>query len=177
MAIITKTLGTFSQSSGNHEKLFFTSVILQYDYCSMIPNYSLLLRKPPPTTKGKSSMEAVLETLPNVSESVNFASMSIVLTGNYSDKVGLITIGVDSNSKSICHANLFVSLLFFYFHWQIFLGNYPDERFDEAIPKKVIKYFQTQLSQFSQEIAERNTKRNPPYVYLDPAQMENSIAI
>lgn len=118
-----------------------------------------------------------METLPNVSESVNFASMSIVLTGNYSDKVGLITIGVDNNSNSICHPNLFVCLLFFNFHWQIFLGNYPDERFDEAIPKKVIKYFQTQLSQFSQEIAERNTKRNPPYVYLDPAQMENSIAI
>lgn len=117
----------------------------QYDYCSMTPNYSLLLRKPPPTTKGQSSMETVLETLPNVSESVNFATMSIVLTGNYTDK--------------------------------IFLGNYPDERFDEAIPKQVIKDFQTQLSKFSQEIAERNSECNPPYVYMDPVQMENSIAI
>ncbi|TWW68834.1 hydroperoxide isomerase ALOXE3-like [Takifugu flavidus] len=117
----------------------------QYDFCSMMPNYSLLLRKPPPTTKGQSSMETVLETLPNVSESINFATASIVLTGNYTDK--------------------------------IYLGNYPDERFDEATPKQIIKEFQAQLSQLSKEIAERAAERNPPYVYMDPTQMENSIAI
>uniref|UniRef100_H2VCF5 Uncharacterized protein n=1 Tax=Takifugu rubripes TaxID=31033 RepID=H2VCF5_TAKRU len=103
----------------------------QYDFCSMMPNYSLLLRKPPPTTKGQSSMETILETLPNVSESINF----------------------------------------------IYLGNYPDERFDEATPKQIIKEFQAHLSQLSKEIAERTAERNPPYVYMDPTQMENSIAI
>lgn len=59
-----------------------------------MPNYTLLLRKPPPTTKGQSSMETVLETLPNVAESINFATMSIVLTGSYTDKVNLQTIKV-----------------------------------------------------------------------------------
>uniref|UniRef100_A0A674NFZ2 Uncharacterized protein n=1 Tax=Takifugu rubripes TaxID=31033 RepID=A0A674NFZ2_TAKRU len=103
----------------------------QYDFCSMMPNYSLLLRKPPPTTKGQSSMETVLETLPNVSESINF----------------------------------------------IYLGNYPDERFDEATPKQIIKEFQAQLSQLSKEIAERTAERNPPYIYMDPTQIENSIAM
>ncbi|CAG03588.1 unnamed protein product [Tetraodon nigroviridis] len=117
----------------------------QYDYCSILPNYSLLLRKPPPTTKGQSSMDSVMETLPNVSETIDFVTMSIVLTGSYSDK--------------------------------IYLGNYPDERFDEAIPKQAIKDFQAQLSEFSKEISEKNLERSPPYIYMDPAQMENSIAI
>lgn len=152
--------------------LFFSSGIFQYDYCSMIPNYSLLLRKPPPTTKGQSSMETVLETLPSVSESVNFVAMSIVLTGNYTDKVSLITIRVGNNSNRIFQPHLFI-----FSFGQIFLGNYPDERFDEAVPKQVIKDFQTKLAQFSEEIAGRNAERNPPYVYMDPAQMENSIAI
>lgn len=73
---------------------------------------------------------------------------------------------------------VFISLInLFVFIGQIFLGNYPDERFDEAISKQVIKDFQAQLSQFSQDIAEINSERNPPYVYMDPTQMENSIAI
>lgn len=68
--------------------------------------------------------------------------------------------------------------LFFYFSFgQIFLGNYPDERFDEATPKQIIKDFQAQLSQFSKEVGEINKERNPPYVYMDPIQMENSISI
>lgn len=110
-----------------------------------------------------------MDTLPNVSQSVNFATMSLILTGNYTDKVSLITIKVDNSC--FCQPNFVFSI------GQIFLGNYPDERFDEAIPKKVIKHFQAQLSQLSEEIAERNTKLNPPYVYMDPAQIENSIAI
>lgn len=139
----------------------------------MIPNYSLLLRKPPPTTKGQSSMETLLETLPNVSETINFATMTIVLTGNYTDKVNLQTIKVYHHCRLFREPN---SLGFFYFS-QIFLGNYPDERFDEGTPKQIIKDFQAQLSQFSKEVAERNVERNPPYVYMDPTQMENSIAI
>lgn len=70
-----------------------------------------------------------------------------------------------------------IHLVFYFSFGQIFLGNYPDERFDEATPKQIIKDFQAQLSQFSKEVAERNVVRNPPYVYMDPTQMENSIAI
>lgn len=76
----------------------------------MMPNYSLLLRKPPPTTKGQSSMETVLETLPNVSESVNFATMSIVLTGNYTDKVTLQTVKVANNGRLFREPNLLFCL-------------------------------------------------------------------
>lgn len=67
--------------------------------------------------------------------------------------------------------------MFYFSFGQIFLGNYPDERFDEATPKQLFKAFQAQLSELSKEVAERNVERNPPYVYMDPTQMENSIAI
>uniref|UniRef100_A0A8C5I457 Si:dkey-17e16.9 n=1 Tax=Gouania willdenowi TaxID=441366 RepID=A0A8C5I457_GOUWI len=59
----------------------------QFDYLSWILNGSLLLRKPPPTTKGQSSMETILETLPNIGESVQFASFVLVLSEKYSDMV------------------------------------------------------------------------------------------
>ncbi|XP_041815314.1 hydroperoxide isomerase ALOXE3-like, partial [Chelmon rostratus] len=42
----------------------------QFDYSSWAPNGTLLLHKPPPTTKGQSSMETILETLPNVGETI-----------------------------------------------------------------------------------------------------------
>lgn len=70
-----------------------------------------------------------------------------------------------------------IGLSFVFSFGQIFLGNYPDQRFDEEVPRAIIEEFQKSLSQCSQEIAERNTQRNPPYIYMDPAQMENSIAI
>ncbi|KAM8725490.1 hydroperoxide isomerase ALOXE3-like isoform 1-T1 [Acanthopagrus schlegelii] len=63
----------------------------QFDFNSWVPNGSLLLRKPPPTTKGQSSMETVFETLPNVGETVKFAAMSWVLSEEYTDVVLLGT--------------------------------------------------------------------------------------
>lgn len=50
-------------------------------------NSTLLLRKPPPTTKGQSSMTTILETIPNVGETVRFAAMAYVLSDKYSDVV------------------------------------------------------------------------------------------
>lgn len=50
-------------------------------------NSALLLRKPPPTTKGQSSMTEILETLPNVGETVRFAVLAFVLSDKYSDEV------------------------------------------------------------------------------------------
>uniref|UniRef100_A0A3B4V3U7 Hydroperoxide isomerase ALOXE3-like n=1 Tax=Seriola dumerili TaxID=41447 RepID=A0A3B4V3U7_SERDU len=56
----------------------------QFDY-HWVPNGSLLLHKHPPTTKGQSSMETILETLPNVGETVSFAAMAWVLSEKYTD--------------------------------------------------------------------------------------------
>ncbi|KAM4633803.1 hydroperoxide isomerase ALOXE3-like [Polymixia lowei] len=67
----------------------------QFDYNSWMPNNPLLLRKPPPTTKGQSSMKTILETLPNIGETVNFMTMGWVLTEKYSDTVFLGTYPVE----------------------------------------------------------------------------------
>ncbi|XP_070705990.1 polyunsaturated fatty acid lipoxygenase ALOX15B-like [Pempheris klunzingeri] len=63
----------------------------QFDYYSWVPNCPLLLRKPPPTTKGQSSMKTILETLPNVGETVSFAAMVWLLSNEYTDVVPLGT--------------------------------------------------------------------------------------
>ncbi|KAM9857495.1 hydroperoxide isomerase ALOXE3-like isoform 1-T2 [Aulostomus maculatus] len=117
----------------------------QFDYYSFIPNRPLLLRKPPPTTKGQSSMKTVLDTLPNVGVTVKMIVTVWVLTQKYSDAVTL--------------------------------GMYPDERFNEAAPKQMIREFQAKLSDLSESITLRNSQLQAPYTYLDPAQIENSITI
>ncbi|XP_054475055.1 LOW QUALITY PROTEIN: hydroperoxide isomerase ALOXE3-like [Anoplopoma fimbria] len=63
----------------------------QFDYCSWMPNASLLLRKPPPTTKGQSSMKTILETLPNVGETSSFGALGWILTEKYTDIVPMGT--------------------------------------------------------------------------------------
>ncbi|XP_041815313.1 hydroperoxide isomerase ALOXE3-like [Chelmon rostratus] len=63
----------------------------QFDYNSWAPNGTLLLHKPPPTTKGQSSMETILETLPNVGETVRFAAMVWILSDKYTDVILLGT--------------------------------------------------------------------------------------
>ena len=40
------------------------SPYIKFDYIGWIPNNPMMLRRPPPSTKGRSSMETVLETLP-----------------------------------------------------------------------------------------------------------------
>ncbi|XP_070844174.1 hydroperoxide isomerase ALOXE3-like [Chaetodon trifascialis] len=117
----------------------------QFDYYSWTPNGTLLLRKPPPTTKGQSSMKTIMEALPNVGETVSYAAMGWVLSDKYTDMV--------------------------------FLGAYPDERFDEPAPKQMIKEFQAELACFSVAITTRNSQLEVPYTYLDPKQIENSITI
>lgn len=59
----------------------------QFDYSSWMPYGSLLLHKPAPTTKGQSSMTTLLETLPNIGETVKFAGMLWVLSHKYTDVV------------------------------------------------------------------------------------------
>uniref|UniRef100_UPI0037E96B61 hydroperoxide isomerase ALOXE3-like n=1 Tax=Semicossyphus pulcher TaxID=241346 RepID=UPI0037E96B61 len=61
----------------------------QFDYHFWTPNGSLLLHKPPPTTKGQSSMETILENLPDVGETVTFAVLAWLLSDKYSDEVPL----------------------------------------------------------------------------------------
>ncbi|XP_061125676.1 hydroperoxide isomerase ALOXE3-like [Syngnathus typhle] len=61
----------------------------QFDYQMFVPNGSLLLRKPSPTAKGQTSTATILETLPNIGETVMTATILYALTLNYSDSVPL----------------------------------------------------------------------------------------
>ncbi|XP_034556045.1 hydroperoxide isomerase ALOXE3-like [Notolabrus celidotus] len=117
----------------------------QYDYNSWMPNGSLLLHKPPPSTKGQSTTETILETLPDVGETVIFAAILWLLSEKYTDEIPL--------------------------------GAYPEERFDEPDVKRMIKEFQAELSYLSEDITARNSELKVPYTYLNPKEIENSIAI
>lgn len=57
------------------------------------------------------------------------------------------------------------------------LGHYPEDHFIEEIPRKVIKDFQGELEVLSTAIKVRNKSLEVPYTYLDPAEVENSVAI
>ncbi|XP_005727091.1 arachidonate 15-lipoxygenase B-like [Pundamilia nyererei] len=57
------------------------------------------------------------------------------------------------------------------------LGQYPEEHFTEEIPRKILKDFQAELEILSGVIKARNNHLNVPYTYMDPAVVENSVAI
>ncbi|MED6265258.1 hypothetical protein CHARACLAT_023515 [Characodon lateralis] len=56
-------------------------------------------------------------------------------------------------------------------------GTYPEDHFTEEEPRKLIKIFQERLKKLSAHIKERNKKLDVPYKYMDPAEVENSVAI
>ncbi|XP_077460931.1 arachidonate 12-lipoxygenase, 12R-type-like [Stigmatopora argus] len=57
------------------------------------------------------------------------------------------------------------------------LGDYPEEHFTEETPRQLQKDFRTSLDELSAKIVSRNTDLKIPYTYLDPSNVENSIAI
>nr|XP_043904894.1 arachidonate 12-lipoxygenase, 12R-type-like isoform X2 [Solea senegalensis] len=61
----------------------------QYDYISCLPNGPIVLHKPPPTTKGQSSMKTILETLPNVGVTAKSLVLLWVLGKRYTDFIPL----------------------------------------------------------------------------------------
>uniref|UniRef100_A0A4W5R269 Uncharacterized protein n=1 Tax=Hucho hucho TaxID=62062 RepID=A0A4W5R269_9TELE len=57
------------------------------------------------------------------------------------------------------------------------LGQYPEEHFNEVPPCRMIQKFQTELKVFSETVNARNSGLPLPYTYMDPAVLENSVAI
>ncbi|XP_070768794.1 polyunsaturated fatty acid lipoxygenase ALOX15B-like [Enoplosus armatus] len=57
------------------------------------------------------------------------------------------------------------------------LGHYPEEHFTEEVPCKLIKDFQGELDILSVVLKTRNKRLEVPYTYMDPALVENSVAI
>ncbi|KAJ4944072.1 hypothetical protein JOQ06_012619, partial [Pogonophryne albipinna] len=60
---------------------------------------------------------------------------------------------------------------------QVCLGLYPEEHFCEEVPCKLISNFQGELEILSTVIKTRNKSLEVPYTYMDPALVENSVAI
>ncbi|KAM9362639.1 arachidonate 12-lipoxygenase, 12R-type-like [Symphorus nematophorus] len=57
------------------------------------------------------------------------------------------------------------------------LGSYPEDHFSEEIPRKIIKDFQGELEVLSAAIKVRNKNLEVPYTYMDPTEVENSVAV
>ncbi|XP_053789141.1 polyunsaturated fatty acid lipoxygenase ALOX15B-like [Vidua chalybeata] len=57
------------------------------------------------------------------------------------------------------------------------LGHYPDRHFTEAPARRLIRRFRRRLRRISREIRARNATLERPYPYLDPENIENSVAI
>ncbi|XP_015718532.1 hydroperoxide isomerase ALOXE3-like [Coturnix japonica] len=57
------------------------------------------------------------------------------------------------------------------------LGHYPEERFTEAEPRRLIRTFQRELEDIHDHIEERNYRAELRYNYMNPQEIENSISI
>ncbi|KAK5899278.1 hypothetical protein CesoFtcFv8_008774 [Champsocephalus esox] len=117
----------------------------QYDYGGWMPNTPTTMQLPPPTRKGTTSEETLLQTLPNKGETANAMSTLWLLSNSISDTAHLV--------------------------------HYPDGDFDETTPCELIRAYKGELQTLSARICLRNLNLEVPYTYMDPAKVENSVAI
>ncbi|XP_051757643.1 hydroperoxide isomerase ALOXE3-like isoform X2 [Ctenopharyngodon idella] len=117
----------------------------QFDFGGWMPNDPTALRMPPPKVKGQTTEDTILETLPDVSTTVNGMAVLRLLSKVSTD------------------------------HFP--LGHFPENLYDEDIPCKLIEDFQKDLRELSDLIEERNIKLELPYTYLNPKNVDNSVAI
>ncbi|XP_060756033.1 polyunsaturated fatty acid lipoxygenase ALOX15B-like [Neoarius graeffei] len=61
----------------------------QFDYGGWMPNFPTALRKPPPKEKGQTTKETIMETLPNVSTTVNGMAVLKLLSTKSTDNYPL----------------------------------------------------------------------------------------
>uniref|UniRef100_A0A3B3TU41 Hydroperoxide isomerase ALOXE3-like n=1 Tax=Poecilia latipinna TaxID=48699 RepID=A0A3B3TU41_9TELE len=57
------------------------------------------------------------------------------------------------------------------------LGQYSEDHFSEETPRQMMANFKKELAALSAAIKERNKTLEVPYTYLDPEEVENSVAI
>lgn len=117
-------------------------------------------------------MQTVLETLPDVEDSVKIMSAARILSEKYTDVV--------RKSRRTYLFLFFKSSVFQIsnvWHMQVLLGEFPEEHFDEPRPKEIIKALQVDLYYMREEIAARNSQLEIPYTYLNPDVVENSVTI
>ncbi|XP_048047434.1 hydroperoxide isomerase ALOXE3-like [Megalobrama amblycephala] len=117
----------------------------QFDFGGWMPNFPTALRKPPPKEKGQTTEDTILETLPDVSTTVNGMAVLRLLSKDSAD------------------------------HYP--LGHFPENLYDEDVPCKLIEEFQKDLRELLDLIEERNKNLELPYIYLNPKNVDNSVAI
>ncbi|KAL6485584.1 hypothetical protein MHYP_G00049760 [Metynnis hypsauchen] len=117
----------------------------QFEFGGWMPNFPSSLRCPPPRQKGETTMKSVLETLPDVSTTVNTMAVVYLLSQQGDDRYPL--------------------------------GHYPEVSFSEEEPLKLMTQFKNDLQDLEKKIDSRNKKFDLPYTYLNPRNVDNSIAI
>ena len=60
---------------------------------------------------------------------------------------------------------------------QVPLGQYPKHHFTDETPCKLINEFQGRVKEFEAHVKARNGSLGVPYTYLNPAEVENSVAL
>ncbi|XP_067222411.1 hydroperoxide isomerase ALOXE3-like [Chanodichthys erythropterus] len=109
----------------------------QFDFGGWMPNFPTALRKPPPKEKGQTTEDTILETLPDVSTTVNGMAVLRLLSKDSADHYPL-----GHFPENLYDDNLYV-------------------------PCKLIEEFQKDLRELSDLIEERNNNLELPYIYLN----------
>ncbi|KAJ8000764.1 hypothetical protein DPEC_G00183720 [Dallia pectoralis] len=117
----------------------------QFDFVGWMPNSPLALQLPPPTTKGQSTEETMMQTFPAMNTTCNSRSVVHLLSKQSTDIV--------------------------------LLGDYPEQHFSEKFPLQKINECKQELKDLSKFIKVRNEKLELPYTYLDPENIETSVAL
>ncbi|KAL6485581.1 hypothetical protein MHYP_G00049730 [Metynnis hypsauchen] len=117
----------------------------QFEFGGFMPNFPSSLQCPPPRHKGETTRDSVLETLPDISTTINTIAIVYLLSQESADRYPL--------------------------------GHYPEELFSEEMPLKLIAQFRSALQDLEMKIDTRNKKLVLPYTYLNPRNVDNSVAI
>uniref|UniRef100_A0A8C6S7A7 Lipoxygenase domain-containing protein n=1 Tax=Neogobius melanostomus TaxID=47308 RepID=A0A8C6S7A7_9GOBI len=119
----------------------------QGDYGSWMPNTPTSLQKPPPTKKGTVTEQTVLQTLPD--------------RNTTQCAVTMVRLPDPRTLRPVA------------------LGHFPHEHFTEEVPCRLMREFRAELDKLDMEIDSRNQKTLPlpPYIYLKPTLLENSVSI
>ncbi|KAK2509333.1 hypothetical protein MC885_006595 [Smutsia gigantea] len=144
-----------------------------------MPNFPSSMRNPPMETKGLTTLETFMDTLPDVKTTCITLLVLWTLSREPDDKVpwglgvrelraqagaGRPTTGEGCQGCRVLRP-------------QRPLGHFPDIHFVEEAPRRSIEAFRQRLAQISHNIRQRNKCLPIPYYYLDPVLVENSISI
>ncbi|XP_034159451.2 arachidonate 12-lipoxygenase, 12S-type [Pangasianodon hypophthalmus] len=117
----------------------------QFDFCSWVPNTPCTMRQPPPTDKDSVTMELIMNTLPDISQSCVEMAITWHLGRAQPDAIPL--------------------------------AQYEEQYFTEPAAQKMISNFRQDLKDIEEDILKQNKGLEPPYLYLCPSRIENSITI